>query len=70
MYVMLAPLDRAHPMAATRDIGAVIDGTLLDLAHDRRGIELEGHRRYAPHDVAEPLAKILDRPAAAAILPQ
>ena len=66
---MLAPLDRAHPMVATQDIGHVVADLLLDTRRGRGVIELEGPRRYAPNDVAEAFAKVLGRPVAAQILP-
>jgi NAD(P)H dehydrogenase (quinone) len=66
---MLAPLDRAHPMVATQDIGHVVADLLLDTARDRGVVELEGPRRYAPNDVAEAFARVLGRSVEAQILP-
>jgi NAD(P)H dehydrogenase (quinone) len=66
---MLAPLDRAHPMVATQDIGAVVADLLLDTARDRSVVELEGPRCYALHDVAVAFGKVLGRPVKAQILP-
>jgi uncharacterized protein YbjT (DUF2867 family) len=66
---MLAPLDRAHPMVATQDIGTVVADLLLDPSGGRSIVELEGPRRYAPHDVAEAFGEVLGRPVKAQILP-
>jgi NAD(P)H dehydrogenase (quinone) len=66
---MLAPLDRAHPMVATQDIGHVVADLLLDTSRDRGVVELEGPRRYAPNDVAEAFARVLGRSVEAQILP-
>jgi NAD(P)H dehydrogenase (quinone) len=66
---VLAPLDRAHPMVATQDIGAVVADLLLDPARDGIAVELEGPRRYAPDDVAGAFGKLLGRPVKAQILP-
>jgi NAD(P)H dehydrogenase (quinone) len=66
---MLAPLDRAHPMVAARDIGHVVADLLLDAARGPGIVELEGPRRYAPSDVAGAFAKVLGRPVEAQILP-
>jgi NAD(P)H dehydrogenase (quinone) len=66
---MLAPLSRAHPMVATQDIGAVVADLLLDPARGRSVAELEGPRRYAPHEIADAFSKTLGRPVKAQILP-
>lgn len=66
---MLAPLDRAHPMVATQDIGRLVADLLLDTARGRGIVELEGPRRYSPNDVAEAFATVLRRPVQAQILP-
>jgi NAD(P)H dehydrogenase (quinone) len=66
---MLAPLDRVHPMVATQDIGTVVANSLLDQTNSRVVIELEGPRRYAPHDAADALAKVLGQPVVAKVLP-
>jgi uncharacterized protein YbjT (DUF2867 family) len=66
---MLAPLNCTHPMVATQDIGAVVADLLLDPARGRSVVELEGPRRYAPHDVAEAFSKVLRRPVKAQTLP-
>jgi NAD(P)H dehydrogenase (quinone) len=66
---MLAPLDRAQPMVATQDIGEAIAATLLGSQPSPGVVELEGPRRYAPHDVAAALATVLGRPVEAQALP-
>ncbi len=57
----LQPLDRAIPMIATADIGAVAAKLIQDDWMGRRIVELEAARRYSPNDVAAALAKILHR---------
>jgi uncharacterized protein YbjT (DUF2867 family) len=66
---MLGPLDRAHPMVATQDIGAVVADLLLDPSRGRSVVELEGPRRYSPNEVAEAFGNVLGRPVKAQILP-
>jgi len=66
---MLAPLDRAHPTVATRDIGELVAKILTDWSSDARTIDFEGPRRYAPNDVAAAFAEVLGRPVRAEILP-
>lgn len=66
---MLAPLDGAHPMVATQDIGQVVADILLDTSRGRAVIELEGPRRYSPNDAAEAFARVLGRSVQAQILP-
>ena len=66
---MLAPLDRAVPMVATADIGTTVADILRQHWSGRRVIELEGPRRYAPHDVAAAFSTVLQRPVEAQVLP-
>jgi len=65
---MLAPLDRAVPMVATADIGTTVADILRQHWSGRRVIELEGPRRYAPHDVAAAFSTVLQRPVEAQVL--
>ncbi len=58
---MLAPLDRAVPMVATVDVGRAGGRLLRQDWSGQRVIELEGPRRYAPHDVAAAFAAALGR---------
>lgn len=67
---MLAPLDRAIPMVATQDIGNLVAETLRSRWEGQRVINLEGPRRYSPHDVAEVFARVLARNVKAEILPE
>jgi NAD(P)H dehydrogenase (quinone) len=67
---MLAPLERAHPMVATADIGAVVACLLTEDWRGRRVIELEGPHRYAPRDVAAAFAAVLGRKVEARVQPQ
>jgi NAD(P)H dehydrogenase (quinone) len=66
---MLAPLDRAVPMVATADIGRTVADILQQDWSGQRVIELEGPRRYAPHDVAAAFSTVLQRPVEAQVLP-
>ena len=66
---MLAPLDRAHPTVATRDIGELVATILIDWSDDARTVDFEGPRRYAPNDVAAAFAEVLGRPVRAELLP-
>jgi len=65
----LAPLDRTHPMVATRDIGHIVADFLLGTTRGHGIVELEGPRRYGPNDVAAAFSKVLGRPVEAHILP-
>lgn len=66
---MLAPLERAIPMVATDDIGAVSARRLQADWTGQHVLELEGPRQYSPHDVAAALTAVLQRPVAAQALP-
>ncbi len=66
---MLAPLDRAVPMVATVDVGRAVADILRQDWSGQRVIELEGPRRYAPHDVATAFAAALGRSVTAQALP-
>jgi NAD(P)H dehydrogenase (quinone) len=65
----LSPLDRAIPMVATADIGAVAADVLTPDWNGLRTIEIEGPRPYAPADVAGVLADLLGQPVRAEVVP-
>lgn len=67
---MLAPLDRAIPMVAIDDIGAVAAQRLQAAWTGQHVIELEGPQRYSPDDVAAAFTTVLARPVAAQPLQQ
>jgi NAD(P)H dehydrogenase (quinone) len=69
LHSMLDPLERKVPMVATADIGAVVANTLGSDWSGQRIVELEGPRRYSPHDVAAALASVLDRNVEVQALP-
>lgn len=66
----LQPLDRAIPMVATADVGAVAAGTLLQAWSGRRVINVEGPRPYSPNDVAQVFSGVLGRPVRAVAVPR
>ena len=65
----LQPLERAHPMVATQDIGRVVADTLLQSWQGRRVIEIEGPRRYSQLDVAEAMGRAVGRSVVAQTVP-
>jgi NAD(P)H dehydrogenase (quinone) len=66
---MLVPLDRGVSMIGTADIGRMVAETLQADWQGGRVIELEGPRRYSPHDVAAAFAVVLGRDVEAKVLP-
>jgi NAD(P)H dehydrogenase (quinone) len=67
---MLNPLDREVPMIATADIGTTVAAVLQADWRGQRIVELEGPRRYSPHDIAAALATVLGRPVTAQVQPE
>jgi NAD(P)H dehydrogenase (quinone) len=61
----LQPLDKAVPMIATADIGALAAQLIGEDWEGVRIVELEAARRYTPNEVAATFAKILGRPVRA-----
>ena len=60
------PPDRALPMVATRDVGAVAAAALLEgPAGARQIMEVVGPREFSPNDVAAALAELRGRPVQA-----
>ena len=66
----LSPLDRAIPMVATADIGAMVAELLTQRWTGTRIVELEGPRRYSPNGVAAVLGDLLHRPVRAELVPR
>ncbi|MDB5985198.1 MAG: NmrA family protein [Nevskia sp.] len=66
----LTPLDRAIPMIATDDIGAVAARTLQQRWSGRRVLELSGPQACSPNDLAAALAQGLDRSVTATVVPR
>ncbi len=65
----LSPLDRAFPMIATEDIGALVAKTLQESWGGNRYLELEGPRRYSMQDAAATFAALLEKPVQARTIP-
>jgi uncharacterized protein YbjT (DUF2867 family) len=63
------PPDRALPMVATRDVGAVAAAALLEGPAGRQIMEVVGPREYSPNDVAAALAELRGRPVQAEAVP-
>ncbi len=66
----LAPLDRAFPMIATPDIGALAAKTLQESWTGNRSLELEGPRRYSMQDAAAVLSASLEKSVHAKAVPR
>ncbi|RQS69783.1 NAD-dependent epimerase/dehydratase family protein [Burkholderia sp. Bp8963] len=64
----LAPLDRAIPMVATRDIGRVAAETLREDWSGTRTVALEGPAQYSPNEIAAAFEQALGRPVRAVIV--
>ena len=65
----LHPLDRAFPMIATEDIGALAAKTLQESWTGNRFLELEGPRRYSMQDAAMTFSTQLGKPVHAQAIP-
>jgi uncharacterized protein YbjT (DUF2867 family) len=59
VHSFLQPLDRAIPMVATDDIGALAAKLLLETWTGKRVAELEGPQRVSPDDIADAFAQVL-----------
>jgi NAD(P)H dehydrogenase (quinone) len=66
---MLAPLDHPFAMVATDDIGKLAASLLTADWPGKRILELEGPRRYSPHDVAQAFSDVLGTPVQAQSVP-
>ena len=66
----LQPLDRAIPMIATDDIGALAAKLLQDEWTGTRIVELEGPRRVSPNDIAAAFSEVLGKPVRVQAVPR
>jgi uncharacterized protein YbjT (DUF2867 family) len=66
----LAPLDRAIPMVASKDVGETAADLLRETWTGKRIVELEGPAPVSPHDLAAVFAWVLDRPVEAQVVPR
>lgn len=69
LHSFLQPLDRAVPMVATADIGALAARLLIETWTGSRLVELEGPIRYAPVDLARSFSRAFGRPVVAQAVP-
>lgn len=69
MPSFLQPLDRAIPMVAVDDIGALGAELLQESWQGTRVVELEGPQRVTPNRIAAAFAKALGKPVEADIVP-
>lgn len=66
----LQPLDKAIPMVATTDIGAVAAQLLCETWLGRRIVELQGPASVSPNELAATFAELLGRTVEAAVVPR
>jgi len=66
----LYPLDRAVPMVATQDIGALAAKLLGETSTGVRVVELESPHRTSPNDIAAAFSRALGREVIARIVPR
>lgn len=66
----LAPLDRAIPMVAAKDVGDTASDLLRETWTGRRIVELEGPAQVSPNGLAVAFARALQRPVQARIVPR
>lgn len=66
----LAPLDRAIPMVASKDVGDTAADLLRETWSGKRIVELEGPAPVSPNDLAAAFARVLDRPVSAEAVPR
>ncbi len=66
----LQPADRAFPMVATRDIGALAAELIQQDWQGKRVVQLEGPSRMSPQDLAQAFATVLERPIRIEIVPR
>lgn len=66
----LQPADRAFPMVATKDIGALAAELIQQDWQGTRVVELEGPSRVSPQDLAQAFATVLERPVRLEIVPR
>ena len=66
----LQPADRAFPMVATRDSGALAAELIQQDWQGKRVVQLEGPSRMSPQDLAQAFATVLERPIRIEIVPR
>src|ERR1700689_1654472 len=66
----LQPLDKPVPMVATADIGRVAAELIQTTGSGRNGVELEGHHRVTPEEIAATFADLLGRPVRTDAVPR
>jgi uncharacterized protein YbjT (DUF2867 family) len=66
----LQPSEKAFPMVATADVGALAADIILQDWRGNRIIELEGPSRVSPNDLAQAFATALGRSVSVASLPR
>jgi uncharacterized protein YbjT (DUF2867 family) len=70
LHSFLQPVDRAIPMVATKDIGALAAELIRQDWSGTRIVELEGPARVSPNDLAQAFATALGRPVRVEIVPR
>jgi uncharacterized protein YbjT (DUF2867 family) len=70
VHSFLHPLERAIPMVATADIGALAAQLLQQDWSGKRVVELAGPKRVSPNDIAQAFAQALDRPVDVQAVPR
>lgn len=70
IYSHLQPLERAIPMIATADIGALAAQLLTQPQTGTRVVELEGPQRYSPQLAAQAFSQVLGRPVSVKAVPR
>lgn len=70
LHSVLQPADRAIPMVATKDIGALAAELIRQDWTGTRIVELEGPARVSPNDLAQAFAEALGRPVRVEIVPR
>jgi uncharacterized protein YbjT (DUF2867 family) len=66
----LFPLEKPVAMVATADIGRVAAELLRETWTGHRVVELEGPKRTTPNEIAETLAKLLEKPVRMEAVPR
>jgi uncharacterized protein YbjT (DUF2867 family) len=70
LHSFLQPADKAFPMVATKDIGALAAELIRQNWTGMRIVELEGPARVSPNDLARAFAETLGHPVRVAIVPR
>jgi NAD(P)H dehydrogenase (quinone) len=70
IHSFLQPAEKPFPMVATKDIGRVAAGLIVEDQQGTRVVELEGPRRVSPNDLAAAFANALGRPVHVELVPR